>query len=122
MSKADKLKKEAKEYTDKLLEDWELYDPEELQEAYIAGAEPREKRIEELEKENAGLKARLNAINLLTPELEKSSKLKTQQLTKAKYTLKKIIETVQNDRINEYGARLVLIKDFASECLQEIEK
>lgn len=41
-------------------------------------------KIKELEKENAGLKARLNAINLLTPELEKRSKLKNQQLTKAK--------------------------------------
>lgn len=44
------------------------------------------------------------------------------QNEKVKYTLKKIIETVHNDRIDEYGARLVLIKDFAYECLQEIEK
>lgn len=44
------------------------------------------------------------------------------QNEKVKYTLKKIIETVQNDRIDEYGARLVLIKDFAYECLQEIDK
>ena len=42
------------------------------------------KNLAELEQENAGLKARLNAINLLTPELEKQSKLKKQQLTKAK--------------------------------------
>ena len=41
-------------------------------------------------KENAELKARLNAINLLTPELEKSSKLKTQQLTKAKEIILKL--------------------------------
>ena len=33
------FEKEAEEYTNKLLEDWELYDPETLQEAYIAGAE-----------------------------------------------------------------------------------
>ena len=33
------FEKEAEEYTNKLLEDWELYDPEALQEAYIAGAE-----------------------------------------------------------------------------------
>ena len=45
-----------------------------------------------------------------------------EQIEKIKYTLKKIIETVQNDRINEYGARLVLIKDFAYKCLEEIEK
>jgi hypothetical protein len=42
-----------------------------------------EKVEKQLREENAGLKARLNAINLLTPELEKLSKLKTQQLTKA---------------------------------------
>lgn len=44
------------------------------------------------------------------------------QNEKVEYTLKKIIETVQNDNIDEYGARLVLIKDFAYECLEEIEK
>ena len=37
-----------------------------------------------LEKENTELKVRLNAINLLTPELEKASELKRKQLTKAK--------------------------------------
>jgi hypothetical protein len=47
-----------------------------------------EKRIAELEKENAELRARLNAINLLTPELEKKSRLKKQQLTKAKEIIK----------------------------------
>ena len=41
-------------------------------------------RITDLEKENAELKARLNAINLLTPELQKASKLRQQQLTNAK--------------------------------------
>lgn len=61
-----------------------------------------------------------NAIQKANEELEKLSKAKTQKLTKAKYTLEKIIETVQNDRIDEYGARLVLIKDFAYECLEEI--
>lgn len=33
------FEKEAEEYTNELLEDWELYHPEALQEAYIAGAE-----------------------------------------------------------------------------------
>lgn len=40
-------------------------------------------------KENAELKARLNAVNLLTPELEKSSRLKKRQLTRAEELLKK---------------------------------
>ena len=47
---------------------------------------------------------------------------KKKQFEKVEYTLKKIIETVHNDRIDEYGRRLVLINDFAYECLQEIEK
>lgn len=50
------------------------------------------KRIADLEAENANLKARLNAINLLTPELEKQSKAKKQQLTKAKALLKQFLE------------------------------
>ena len=61
-------------------------------------------RIEELEKENAEMKS------------------KEKQIEKVKYTLKKIIETVHNDRIDYYGERLVLIYDFANECLEEIEK
>lgn len=54
------------------------------------GERQSEKKIEELERENAELKARLNAINLLTPELEKMSKAKTQQLTKAKEIILKL--------------------------------
>lgn len=50
------------------------------------------KRIADLEAENANLKARLNAIKLLTPELEKQSKAKKQQLTKAKALLKQFLE------------------------------
>ena len=49
-----------------------------------------------LEKENAGLKARLHAINLLTPELEKMSKLKNQQLTKAKEILRSLYFIIQS--------------------------
>lgn len=51
-----------------------------------------EKEKDDLQKENAKLKARLNAINLLTPELEKQSKAKKQQLTKAKVLLAKWVE------------------------------
>ena len=43
-----------------------------------------EKVEKQLREENAELKARLNAINLLTPELEKQSKAKKKQLTNAK--------------------------------------
>lgn len=58
----------------------------------LAGLEYNNKQIADLEKENAELRARLNAINLLTPELEKVSKLRRQQLTKAKELLTKWVE------------------------------
>ncbi len=83
------------------------------------------KRIEELEKENARLKEKLEHRNCVDCSNHHSNikLLKAEgNLKKVEYTLKKIIETVQNDRIDEYGARLVLIKDFANECLEEIEK
>ena len=51
--------------------------------------------IEKLEQENAGLKARLSVINLLTPELEKVSKLRKQQLTKAKEIIKDYMTIVK---------------------------
>lgn len=51
------------------------------------------KNLTELEKENAEMKARLNAINLLTPELEKHSKENKKQLTKAKEILKKFLDS-----------------------------
>ena len=56
----EELKKDAEENTNKLLEDWELYDPEALQEAYLAGAEPREKRIAELEEQIEKMKCCYN--------------------------------------------------------------
>ena len=53
-------------------------------------------------------------------QLEKENEQLKEHIEKVEYTLKKIIETVQNDRIDYYGERLVLIYDFANECLQEI--
>jgi hypothetical protein len=61
---------------------------------YLAGAEPKEKRIVELE----------------------------QQIEKMKYALNKIIKTVQNDNISGYGDRLVIIYDISCEVLQEIKE
>lgn len=88
----------------------------------------------ELEKENAELEQKLEQtekdladyqFNYPTiKELEKENtelKAKEKQIEKVEYTLKKIIETVHNDRIDYYAERLVLINDFANECLQEIK-
>ncbi len=49
-----------------------------------------ENAVVDLTKENADLKARLNAINVLTPELEKQSKAKKQQLAKAREIILKL--------------------------------
>lgn len=56
--------------------------------------------LESKEKENAGLKARLNAINSLTPELEKASKLKERQLAAAKEIIKELLDT--QSRLDPY--------------------
>ena len=53
-----KLEKEVEEWLDKrYLKDMDVRKP--CREAYLAAAEPREKRIEQLEKENAELKEKL---------------------------------------------------------------
>jgi regulator of replication initiation timing len=74
----------------------------------------------EFEKENANLKARLNAINLLTPELEKQSKTKKQQLTQAKELLKKIEKIVYSGE-NEIK-RLSKIVDILAEAEQFLKE
>ena len=113
----EELKQEAEEYVYKALgfdkdyikqelnrkynpiEAWEKSEPidpiiNETLEAYLASAEPREKRIAELEA----------------------------QIEKMKSALNKIIKTVQNDNISSYGDRLVKIYDISCEVLQELEK
>lgn len=52
-----------------------------------------ENAVVDLTKENADLKARLNAINVLIPELEKQSKAKKQQLAKAREIILKLHNT-----------------------------
>lgn len=76
---------------------------------------------ERLKKENAGLKARLNAINLLTPELEKSSKLKKQQLTKAKEILQEYIRINLMPPIERNFDDEVKLFKQAEQFLKEIE-
>ena len=65
------------------------------------------------------------AVDTLTAMVEFSkqeTKEWKEQIEKVKYALRKIIKTVQNDRIDEYGARLVIIYDISCEILQELEK
>ena len=91
----EELEKEAEGYTNKLLEDWELYDPEALQEAYIAGAEPREKRIAELEKENAELKKEWQEQVQKATDEGYARTLQTMQLTKAKEHIENLLYYVK---------------------------
>lgn len=72
-------------------------------------------KIKELEKENAELKSRLNAINLLTPELEKSSKLKKQQLTKAIGIIKRWYETNRSACIEPSQELIEVTEQFIKE-------
>jgi hypothetical protein len=80
--------------------------------------------LEELEKENAELKARLNAINILTPELQKISKEKTDQLTTAKELLKKLYSHVFQGmdfmELNDYNVLKADAENFLKES--EVEK
>ncbi len=74
--------------------------------------------ISNLETESAELKARLNAINLLTPELEKASKLRKQQLTKAKELLNefmRISKASDEDFEHDYSELIGEAEQFLSE-------
>ena len=74
----------------------------------------------ELQEENLGLKARLNAINLLTPELEKSSKLRKQQLSEAKEIIKELCGTIRalnnpNTQLTDIDVYLAHVDAFLKE-------
>ena len=80
----------------------------------------QDEHLADLVKENAELKARLNAINLLTPELQKRSQLKTQQLTKAKEIIRKLVLEVKGyEEINGYDT-CEPVKE-AEQFLSEVE-
>ena len=78
-------------------------------EAYMAGAEPREKLIKELEKENAELKEKLkpeNCLKLLAKE--GYIKFTSDQLTKAKEIIKGLLIILYEIATDEY--------DFEKAC------
>ena len=134
----EELKQEAEEYVYKALgfdkdyikqelnrkynpiEPWEKSEPidpiiNETMEAYLAGAEPREKQIEIDAKQ-------IRALQKQNGELADEVKELEAQIEKMKSDLNKIIKTVQNDNISSYGDRLVKIYDISCEVLQELEK
>jgi uncharacterized coiled-coil protein SlyX len=77
-----------------------------VKDAYFAGAESREKRIAELEKENAELKGIKDVATLIRANndtvitlMQLNNKLvsKSQQLTKAKDHIKKLLDCLKQD-------------------------
>lgn len=67
--------------------------------AYLASAEPREKRIADLEKENAELKERIKTLKQIKREytdyaikVEEERTFVKDQLTKAKVALRKVVD------------------------------
>ncbi len=100
----EELEKEAEEYAykNKIYIDFDndINDYGNVKEAYLAGSEPREKRIAELEKENAELKEKLkpeNCLKLLAKE--GYIKFTSEQLTKAKEEIRSLYSIIQY-RIN----------------------
>lgn len=70
----------------------------------------------DLTNENKNLKTRLNAINLLTPELEKLSKDKDNKLAQAKDLLKRM-KCAYSSLVREVGVAV-----YPSDVYFEIEK
>lgn len=72
-------------------------------------------------KENAELKIRLNAINLLIPELERSLKLRRQQLDRAKEIIRNLIDSliaVDGEQVRE----LKTVKEAEQFFIEPFEK
>jgi phage shock protein A len=68
------------------------YCEEQVLKAYIDSAEPREKRIAELEKENAELKNERNAFKIYSDGAELDAINLNDQLTKAKEIIREFVE------------------------------
>lgn len=128
MTEIEKLKKEAGNWLRKYLLccncekkcnciDSNSYCEEQVLKAYVDSAEPREKRIAELEKENAELKLKLEALEEQTPwkDIKDKSEL-IGKLTKAKEIIKKLINTCCS-----YGATGKATAE-AEQFLKEVEK
>lgn len=118
----EELKQEAKEYADKYSKsNFDIWDTARF--AYYQSAEPREKRIAELEKENAELKSFKQDCIKLTEDnvvMARQRAETARQLTKAK----EIIRAYKN--ICNYAPFLdekeMELKDKAEQFLSEVEK
>lgn len=134
----EELEKEADEYADTVKCEWEndtywVDCRDEVTDAYLAGAEPREKRIADLEKKNAKLKTKVtaleNANRAMVKELDdmtsggvsvlKNIVRSKEQLTKAKEIIKNCLR-LWNDVMTEENVKALIIE--AEQFLKEVEK
>ena len=130
----EELKKEAVESAEKFFgKPTDLVDLDNLRifkNGYLAGAEPREKRIAELEKENAELKGLKDVATLIRANNDTVTTLmqlnnmlvtKNQQLTKAKEIIREFVELATwqgNSKCPSFKS----IQDKAEQFLSEVEK
>ncbi len=103
MTTKEELEKEAKTYAEEHKMDMiDYHDSLFMEDAYIASAEPRERRIEELEKENAALKEQLGNKQMQSRKetsdfvwkLKTANEQKTEHLTKAKNIIIRLLEAL----------------------------
>ena len=124
----EELEKEAEVYAD----DKKHFDGQAqlyIVDGYLASAEPREKRIAELEKENAELKESGSVIcDRLSERIDEIVELKNEniglknQLTKAKEIIKNLL-ILKNDHYGNTKMKWrVKVTEQAEQFLKEVEK
>ena len=122
---SDSLKKEAEEWLDDerkyIIEDDEgflINISKNVKEAYLAGAEPREKRIAELEKENAELKTDNVEWEKASDKWKSLYDSTNNQLTKAK----EIIKIMKYLLFDVWGYIDFPFEERVNKFLSEVEK
>jgi uncharacterized coiled-coil protein SlyX len=88
------------------------YCEEQVLKSYLAGAEPREKRITDLEKENAELKETVTKMNNVITEIFRN-------LSKAKVVLRNVIDYL-GQFCSDYPDCVIEAEQFLKDC--EVEK
>lgn len=89
-----------------------------MKQAYLAGAKPREKRIEELEKENAELKKfRQDCVKLTEDNvvMARQRAETSKQLTKAKELLRMVIDSYNHKERFSFEKDLIKVEQFVKE-------
>jgi hypothetical protein len=122
----DELKKEAEESLDKRLGTYAYIRKQDCYTNYVDGyidsAEPREKRIAELEQENAELKGLVNqykASKCGSISLVNRNMIMFDQLTKAKELIKTLL-LIADNRVSQMEFQLCVAD--AKQLLSEVEK